>query len=32
VDPAKLVLQRAEASTALHQISALASAVTNESL
>ena len=30
VEPAKRVLQRAEASTALHQISALASAVTNE--
>ena len=29
-EPAKRVLQRAEASTALHQISALASAVTNE--
>ena len=30
VEPAKRVLQRPEASTALHQISALASAVTNE--
>jgi len=30
VEPAKRVLQRAEASTALHQISALASVVTNE--